>query len=129
MARRTLFTVLVSVAAIVAWGCGKQEQGAELHASHEHGEHAEMAAMVGDTSLVYTCPHHPDVAEHTPGRCSCGTLLVLKDAPEGTKYLCPMHPEVVQDGPGRCPTCNMFLVAKPPTPPAEPSPPAVGSGM
>lgn len=128
MNRRTAFIAIASMIALAVWGCSKQEQGAEAHAAHEHGEHVAMTAMAGDTTLVYTCPHHPDVAEHKPGECSaCGTLLVLKDAPEGTKYVCPTHSDVSQDAPGRCPECKMFLVAKPPAQPSSPA--TAGSGM
>lgn len=134
MNRHALFIALVSVFTVAMWGCSKQDEAGEAHEGHEHaeqvatGDTAQMAmgGVMADTTQVYTCPRHPNVVRNKPGQCDCGTLLVLKDAPAGTKYVCPMHTDVSQDGPGRCPHCNMFLVAKPP---AQASQPAAKSSM
>ncbi len=30
-----------------------------------------------DTTVKYTCPHHPDVVSNKPGKCTCGADLVM----------------------------------------------------
>jgi len=91
----------------------------QTEAGHQH--HSNTANQV----KTYTCPMHPEVESHEPGRCpQCNMFLVektetsasgqpqeAKDATAPT-YICPMHPEVVSHEPGRCPQCNMFLVEK-----------------
>ncbi len=86
-----------------------------------------------NTSLVYTCPMHPQIKQDTPGQCPiCGmnlepveksttqtrikteshTKAAVTDVHQEKikKYVCPMHPQIVQDGPGNCPICGMTLV-------------------
>ncbi len=109
---------VILAAAFSVWACSSSEQ-AEAGHDHEHGHEmadaGAMTSMASDTSIVYTCTMHADVALDKPGTCpECNMLLTMKDAPEGTQYVCPMHEQVMQDGPGRCPDCNMFLVARAP---------------
>ena len=104
---------IILAASLAVWACSSNEQ-AEAQHEHEHEatDTTAMASMASDTSIVYTCTMHADVALDKPGTCpECNMLLTMKDAPEGTQYVCPMHEHVMQDGPGRCPDCNMFLVA------------------
>ena len=124
--KATVFLVALA-GAVALWACSTSEQA---EAEHEHetadttavasmaadtSDAGTMESMAPDTSIVYTCTMHPEVAQDKPGTCpECNMLLVMKDAPEGTKYTCPMHEQVVQDGPGRCPECNKFLVARVP---------------
>jgi membrane fusion protein, copper/silver efflux system len=78
-----------------------------------------------DTAKIdkYTCPMHPEVITHKPGKCpKCGMTLVkieVKKVKEESKktmemksevYTCPMHPDVKSDMPGKCPKCKMKLV-------------------
>lgn len=44
-------------------------------AAHEHG--------AAESSVVYSCPMHPDVVSDGPGQCPrCGMALVKRDAPK-----------------------------------------------
>jgi len=65
------------------------------------------------SSIIYTCPMHPEVEQDHPGYCpKCGMALEPKNLPAvvtKTLYTCPMHPEVIQDHPGNCPKCGMTL--------------------
>jgi FtsP/CotA-like multicopper oxidase with cupredoxin domain len=76
-------------------------------AEMDMGAPAEMAGAV-----FYTCPMHPGIVSHEPGRCpKCGMHLQPTVAPEATgTYTCPMHPEVVSTEPGSCPKCGMKLL-------------------
>ena len=68
-----------------------------------------------DSSAVYTCPMHPEIAWSKPDKCpKCGMDLVLKKNEQQAKiiYTCSMHPEVMSDKPGKCPKCGMDLVVK-----------------
>ena len=74
---------------------------------------APEAAVEAEADEAWTCPMHPEVHEHEPGRCpECGMDLVttpdLHVAQPG-QYTCPVHASVIEDGPGRCPICGMFL--------------------
>ena len=66
----------------------------------------------------YSCPHHPEITSHHPGKCSiCGMdlSLSLKEQmkAEVTKlYTCPMHPDVALTKDGICPKCGKELVEK-----------------
>ena len=83
--------------------------------SHKQQQQKDVAKV--DT---YTCPMHPEVMTHKPGKC--GMTLVKVD-PKKMKekvrktvdikaeiYTCPMHPEILSDTPGKCPKCGMKLV-------------------
>jgi uncharacterized protein with PIN domain len=72
---------------------------------------------------TYTCPMHPEVITHKPGKCpKCGMTLVkveAKKVKENVKkaidikaeiYTCAMHPDVLSDKPGKCPKCGMQLI-------------------
>ena len=69
--------------------------------------------------LLYVCPMHSGIVEHTPGSCPvCGMDLVQNNKPgemDATprlqaQYVCPMHAGVIQHAPGTCPVCGMDLV-------------------
>ena len=92
-----------------------------------------MAQDIQASHKLYTCPMHPEVRQHGPGRCPvCGMTLVPvgeQDHPvqapvpgsfdkvpagwRGVVYTCPMHPEVRQTTPGSCPICGMGLERDP----------------
>ena len=62
---------------------------------------------------TYTCPMHPEVISHQPGKCpKCGMTLEQVKKPQSLGYTCPMHPEVTSKQPGKCPKCGMNLVEK-----------------
>ena len=76
-------------------------------------------------STEYTCPMHPEIRQHTPGKCPiCGMTLVTvtksrakqADKPPTTsldddsQYICPMMCTPPQSDPGKCPVCAMKLV-------------------
>ncbi|MCX6121163.1 MAG: hypothetical protein NTX44_06050 [Ignavibacteriales bacterium] len=86
--------------------------------SHKIQQQKDVAKV--DT---YTCPMHPEVIAHKPGKCpKCGMTLVKVDAKKVKEkvkkaidikaevYTCPMHSEVKSDTPGKCPKCKMNLV-------------------
>jgi FtsP/CotA-like multicopper oxidase with cupredoxin domain len=73
----------------------------------------DMGAPEPGTTVVYTCPMHPEVLSDEPGRCpNCGMKLMATEAPP-IEYACPMHPEVVSEQPDHCPKCGMKLVSAP----------------
>ena len=96
------------------WFCGetcRERFDAEPARFTEPAEPA--AAPSPGSTVVYTCPCHPEVRSDTPADCpECGMGLepqTLVPAPARTEYVCPMHPEVVDDAPGSCPECGMAL--------------------
>jgi transcription initiation factor IIE alpha subunit len=66
-------------------------------------------------AAYYSCPMHPEVTGHTPGKCSkCGMALELSKKEQmktdATKnYTCPVHIDVVSHDPGKCPKCGKKL--------------------
>ena len=64
---------------------------------------------------LYTCPMHPEVTGHKPGKCpKCGMTLSLskKEQMKGeqlTNYICPSHADVTSHNPGKCPKCGKKL--------------------
>ena len=66
-------------------------------------------------STFYSCPKHPEVTNHQPGKCpKCGmeTTLTTKaqmKARETKNYTCPAHIDVTQHDPGKCPKCGRKL--------------------
>jgi transcription initiation factor IIE alpha subunit len=68
-----------------------------------------------DTSAhaqYYSCPMHPDVISHEPGKCpKCGMELSLSTKEQmkvdvSKKYVCPVHLSVTSHDPGKCPQCG-----------------------
>ena len=75
---------------------------------------AHAHAGAPSSSVIYTCPMHPEVRRPAPGACPiCGMALEPLDGPSiahaKAEYTCPMHPDVIQDHPGSCPKCGMAL--------------------
>ena len=71
----------------------------------------EAPEVGAGSTLVYTCPMHPEVVKEEPGRCpDCGMKLLATEVPAVSGYACPMHPEVRSEQPDRCPECGMKLV-------------------
>jgi len=63
------------------------------------------------TTVIYTCPMHPEVVALKPGKCpKCKMTLVKKTVK--AVYTCTMHPEVLSLKPGKCPKCGMALTKK-----------------
>ena len=64
---------------------------------------------------LYTCPMHPEVTGHEPGKCSkCGMALNLSKkeqmkADVTKNYTCPAHTDVTSHKPGQCPKCGKKL--------------------
>ncbi len=68
--------------------------------------------------VKFSCPMHPEVNSHKPGKCAkCGMdLTKLKrdkmNMADMKNYTCPMHPEVTSDKAGKCSKCGMELTKK-----------------
>lgn len=82
--------------------------GTDEHSGHEH-------------ETYFTCEQHPDVHEHSSGKCpKCQMELVQKegeahehdDHAQEAYYTCSNHPGVHEHDPGVCPTCKKELVKK-----------------
>jgi len=76
---------------------------------------AQTKAGSTDTTAhakFYSCPHHPEITSHHPGKCSiCGMDLSLSlkeqmKANETKNYTCPVHLDVTSHQPGQCPRCG-----------------------
>ena len=87
------------------------------------GLFAQSKAGKSDTTAhttFYSCPKHPDVKRHEPGKCAkCGMELGLSakeqmKAGQSKSYICPVHSDVASHDPGQCPKCGkkMNLSAK-----------------
>jgi transcription initiation factor IIE alpha subunit len=67
----------------------------------------------------YSCPHHPEVTGHEPGKCGkCGMDLNLSTKEQmktnvTKNYTCPVHIDVVKHDPGKCPQCGKKLNLSP----------------
>ena len=66
-------------------------------------------------TTYYSCPMHPEVTGHEPGKCpKCGMELNMS-AKEQMKarttknYSCPAHLDVVKHDRGKCPQCGRKL--------------------
>lgn len=105
-----------------------------------HGPHAPTASAStpdagSEGTESYSCPMHPEVRAHEPGRCPKCKMKLVRAGPERktpeasvhgghgghgpppsnvqqaeVPHSCPMHPEIRAEGPGRCPKCGMKLV-------------------
>ena len=82
------------------------------------GLFAQTKAGKVDTAshtTFYSCPKHPDITSHNPGKCSkCGTQLGLFNKEQLKKetsktYVCPVHLELTSHDPGKCPKCGKEL--------------------
>ena len=66
-------------------------------------------------TTFYSCPKHPEVAKHEPGKCAkCGMDLGLSGkeqmkAAQVKNYTCPVHVDVTIHKPGKCPKCGKKL--------------------
>ena len=75
------------------------------------------AGKVDTTShaTVYSCPKHPEVTKHQPGKCSkCSMELSLSGkeqlkAAQVKNYTCSVHLEIATHTPGSCPKCGKKL--------------------
>ena len=79
---------------------------------------AQAKAGKQDTTThtaYYSCPMHPDVTGHQPGKCpKCGMELSLSKKEEmkagvTKNYICPTHLDVSSDVAGTCPKCGKTL--------------------
>jgi transcription initiation factor IIE alpha subunit len=70
-------------------------------------------------TTFYSCPTHPDVTGHEPGKCpKCGMELNLstKEQMKAKKmktYTCPAHLDIVKHDAGKCPKCGKKLDLSP----------------
>jgi len=48
-----------------------------LGTNHLYGHTPKNNMVMKDTTMKYTCPHHPDVISDKPGKCACGMELVV----------------------------------------------------
>lgn len=70
-------------------------------------------------AAFYTCPNHPGVVQHQPGKCpKCGMALHLSDKEQmkanvAKIYTCPIHQDVMKHDPGKCPRCGRKLNLSP----------------
>ena len=86
------------------------------------GAFAQIKAGKVDTTShtsFYSCPKHPEVKNHVPGKCSkCGMDLDLSSkqqmkASQVKNYVCPVHLTVAAHHPGNCPKCGKKLTLSP----------------
>lgn len=68
---KTVKALLATTVMLGVLGAAALVTGCKTHDEHEHGaEHTH----------IYTCPHHPEVAQDAPGDCpKCGMKLVHKE--------------------------------------------------
>lgn len=69
-------------------GCGEKKTASPGLKTESHGccggNHHDYQAASGsskatDDSVIYTCPMHPEIEQHGPGRCpKCGMTLELR---------------------------------------------------
>lgn len=69
-------------------GCGEKKAATPESETESHGccggnHHGHRAASgssrAADESVIYTCPMHPEIEQHGPGRCpKCGMTLELR---------------------------------------------------
>ena len=82
---------------------------------------AQKAGKVDTTkhTTFYSCPTHPEVTGHKPGKClKCGMDLSLSTkeqmkAKEMKNYRCPVHLDITKHDPGKCPKCGKKLSLSP----------------
>jgi transcription initiation factor IIE alpha subunit len=66
-------------------------------------------------TTYYSCPSHPEVTGHEPGKCpKCGMELNVSNkeqmkAKVVKNYSCPAHLDVTTHDPGKCPKCGKKL--------------------
>jgi transcription initiation factor IIE alpha subunit len=66
-------------------------------------------------TTYFTCPKHPEIVKHQPGKCpKCGMELNLSTKEQMKvsamkNYTCPVHLDVVKHDPGKCPKCGKKL--------------------
>ena len=66
-------------------------------------------------ATFYSCPKHPEIANHEPGKCTkCGMELSLSGkeqlkAAQVKNYVCPVHLDITTNNPGKCPKCGKKL--------------------
>ncbi|MGZ5135809.1 MAG: heavy metal-binding domain-containing protein [Flavitalea sp.] len=70
-------------------------------------------------TTLYSCPKHPEITAHEPGKCSkCGMELNLSGkeqmkSAQVKNYTCPVHLDVTTHNPGKCPKCGKKLNLSP----------------
>lgn len=70
-------------------------------------------------ATFYSCPKHPEVTGHQPGKCpKCGMELSLSGKEQMKanlfkNYTCPVHLDVTKHDPGKCPKCGKKLNLSP----------------
>jgi len=82
---------------------------------------AQKAGKVDTTrhATFYSCPNHPEVTDHEPGKCpKCGMEFTLSKkeqmkAKEMKNYRCPVHLNVTKHDAGKCPKCGKKLTLSP----------------
>jgi hypothetical protein len=56
--------------------------------NHLYGQTLQSSMEKKDTTMKYSCPHHPDSVSNKPGKCTCGMELVaMKDSNKISKKL------------------------------------------
>jgi Cu(I)/Ag(I) efflux system membrane fusion protein len=94
------------------------EEADHDHEGHNHGSGDHEGH---EHETYYTCEHHPEIHEHSLGKCpKCQMDLIKKEGEshdhEGHQheayYTCSVHPGVHEHGAGKCPTCGKDLIKK-----------------
>ena len=67
MKNKLLFTVILITGFTIVF----------LGTNHIYGQTPKNNMVMKDTTMKYTCPHHPDVISHKPGKCTCGLEMVV----------------------------------------------------
>jgi Cu(I)/Ag(I) efflux system membrane fusion protein len=119
MRRTTMKRLMIMAIAVFAFSV--IAYGQDMKVQH-HGDSSKAENHIAPEKLkakapneVFTCPMHPEVKSHKPGKCpKCKMDLVKKEGvnidPTKDSYTCPMHSDVKSDKPGKCPQCKMDLV-------------------
>ena len=81
-------------------------------------EKSQKEKQATDTSIIYSCPMHPEVTLKHKGKCSkCRMDLTApkkaaKKKDNAKSFTCPMHPKESSSKAGSCSICGMDLEEK-----------------
>jgi Cu(I)/Ag(I) efflux system membrane fusion protein len=116
----------IAAIAILFHSCGNNGESSneikqpkvENHEGHNHGTSGHDGH---EHETYFTCEHHPEVHEHSPGKCPKCQMDLISSGGEAHEheghsheiyYSCPNHPGVHEHAPGNCSICNSELTKK-----------------
>jgi hypothetical protein len=69
-----------------------------LGTNHVYGQAPMGTKTMKDTTMKYSCPHHPNIKSDKPGKCSCGMdLVAIKGKDEMSKSPGKMNNKMMDD--------------------------------